>query len=91
MNTRIYASLSLIGMGSSTVSPGKNTVSPIFPQWPTIPNVTTYSASSTLATAALGGYQCIRANLNYGFPQGVTSNTVATTLNLQAFFGTKEA
>ena len=82
-----FAVLGLLGITQQAVSPGKNT-NPAFPQYPAPPNTTTLSQSQALATAAHGGYQCIRANLFYAFPQQITSNVAAASTSLQTFYGT---
>ncbi len=82
MNNKVYTTLALLTMTSAVVSPGKNTASPAFPLWPALPTVTAYSQSLPLATPQLGGYQCIRANLYYSFPQGNVGNNVISTTAL---------
>ena len=91
MNSRYMALMALLGYVESAASPGKAFGANNFPLYPAPPSITTYNAAQSRGTAALGGYECIRSNLYYGFPQGISTNVVTTATTLNAFWGTKVA
>ena len=91
MNTKLITLVGLLGVQAAP-SPGKNYMTdPKFPLYPNVVNISNLQQAQALATAALGGYQCIRSDQYYAFPQAIVNNAVASSTDYKAFYGTAVA